>query len=105
MNLENKKQPRPSENEHPFYRFFQLKKEKPHYRTYTRGDITVSVFTEPKHGVKSLAVREDEEMELSPIFFKNEKEMLFILDRISVVRSAYPLDTVLPSLIQTFGRS
>lgn len=96
------------ENEHPFYTFFKEKYRSEGLKTYINSNVKVDIFEENKHKVKGLRVtdiEDDNRIVVDALFFNNSDEMLFLLDRIPLIRASYPSNIGLPTLVQTFGQS
>jgi hypothetical protein len=92
---------------HPFYSKFELIKETVFGKVYVHDNLEVYIYTDPQCHVKSVSVQnlEDNEYMVRRLLFKNEEELIFILDRIAEVRISYPRCISLPSIVETFGRS
>jgi len=92
---------------HPFYSQFNLVKTLWLTKTYNYGNINIKIFTSDSRQVKCVTVfkKSNNKKIIKQMFFKDDNELTFILDRVPQVRFSYPKHIALPSLVNDFGNS
>lgn len=87
------------------YSQFQKIREGKNSQKFQFNNIQVILFCEPKKQVKSVSIFKNDKVLIKEMFYKNEEELIFILNRVPQVRFSFPLNTFSKSIINAFGQS
>lgn len=91
---------------HKIYSHFEFLKMGKHSTIYKYKDIRVILYLEPRYKVKSLSIyKNKKEFILKDMFYKDDDELIFILDRVAEVRMSFPLNTFSQSIVNAYGQS
>ena len=92
---------------HSFYSLFELTRQTDNSKFYCYSDIKIHLFQDSKHKVKSVSVSKmsSDETLIDGMFYLNNDELIFILDRVPEIRVLYPKDISLQSIVNYFGQS
>lgn len=87
------------------YSQFKIIREGKNSQTFQFKNIKIVLFCEPKKQVKTVSIFKNDIVLIKDMFYKNEEELIFILNRVPQVRCAFPLNTFSKSIVNAFGQS
>ena len=91
--------------ENKIYSQFKIIRNGKNSQRFQFKNIQIVLFCEPKRKVKTVSIFKNNKTLIKEMFYKNEEELIFILNRVPQVRFSFPLNTFSKSIVNAFGQS